>query len=248
MADGEPDRGVSKTWLSISVVVGTSLAIGIPVLMLRRAKAASLKLALDNPSAAPPPRRAVPSSSSSQVARSQHRIRALPTSNSPNHKTSPPPSDWDTSSSLLAAISNSTASNALLAGKAFLIATTLVGVGAFAFVSTVQYLTGAYTVPDFARRMRYLADKHLTGLKSRIYRGPENEEERKASREAVPFGSVNEEEEWSWEEAEKRLKKAYDEGGFTLWSKVALRELEAEARIERARRRRESVEAENARS
>lgn len=144
-------------------------------------------------------------------------------------------------------MSKATASDAALAGKAFLIATALVGVGAFSLVVAVQRLTDTYTVPDFARRMRYLADKYLPGVKDRIYRGPENDDERKASLEVVPFGSLNEEE-WSWEEAEERMKRAYDQGGFALWTKVALREVEAEARIERAKRRRQSVVEESARS
>lgn len=136
----------------------------------------------------------------------------------------------------------------MLAGKAFLIATTLVGIGAFGLVYTIQHLTGTYTVPDFARRMRYLTSQHFTPIKDRIYRGPENEEERKASLEVAPFGVGVMDEEWTWEEAEKRLKKAYDQGGFTLWAQMALRELEAEARVERVRRQREIDAEVNSRS
>ena len=44
---------------------------------------------------------------------------------------------------------------------------------------------------------------------------------------------------WDWEEAEEQLKKAYKQGGLTVWAQSALRELEAEVRVERAKRDRE---------
>ena len=42
--------------------------------------------------------------------------------------------------------------------------------------------------------------------------------------------------EWSWPEAEKRIRKAYEEEGFAGWIKAALVELEIEAHIERRKR------------
>lgn len=73
-------------------------------------------------------------------------------------------------------------------------------------------------------------------LTARIHRPPETEDERRGVHLAVPPGL---EEQWSWEEAEVRLKRAYDEGGFPLWAQTALREMEAEVRVERIRRQRE---------
>ena len=43
-------------------------------------------------------------------------------------------------------------------------------------------------------------------------------------------------------EAEKRLERAYDEGGFPLWARTALQEVDPEARVERVRRQREMDE------
>lgn len=72
-------------------------------------------------------------------------------------------------------------------------------------------------------------------LSNSIHRSPENEDERQESSRVTPYGA---EEEWSVEASEERLKRAYQEGGVTLWAHIALRELEAEARVERAKRAR----------
>ena len=42
--------------------------------------------------------------------------------------------------------------------------------------------------------------------------------------------------EWSWPDAEHRLKMAYEEGGIMGWAEAALRELEAEGELERSKR------------
>jgi hypothetical protein len=46
-------------------------------------------------------------------------------------------------------------------------------------------------------------------------------------------------EDWDCENAEKRLKRAYDEGGVALWAQIALQELDAEVGLERERKSRE---------
>ena len=43
-------------------------------------------------------------------------------------------------------------------------------------------------------------------------------------------------------EAEKRLKRASEEGGVSLWARTAMWEVEAEAKLERARQQREADE------
>ncbi|KAF9444729.1 hypothetical protein P691DRAFT_806943 [Macrolepiota fuliginosa MF-IS2] len=215
--------------------------------MFRRARAAALKISLENSSAAPP-RRVMQSPSPVTItskSKSTRRFRPLSTpasgvASQPQDPQSSSSSEWD-SPSLITALSKANTSNALLAGKAFFIATTLVGVGATALVLAVQSLTGTYTVPDFARRMRYWTNKYLGGITDRIHRAPESEEERRAALDVAPFGVGAEE--WTWDDAEKRLRQAYDQGGFTLWAQVALREVETEARAERAKRQRE-IEAE----
>lgn len=73
-------------------------------------------------------------------------------------------------------------------------------------------------------------------LAARIHRPPETDDERKAALELAPFGV---QETWDAEASQRRLKKAYEEGGYMAWAAVALRELEAEARVERAKTQRE---------
>ena len=41
---------------------------------------------------------------------------------------------------------------------------------------------------------------------------------------------------WTWDAAEDRLRAAYDRGGVGEWAECALRELEAEEKLERTRR------------
>lgn len=82
-------------------------------------------------------------------------------------------------------------------------------------------------------------------LASRIHRPSETEEERQAALQLAPFGV---QEEWDAGESQKRLRRAYDEGGFSLWAQTALRELEAEARVERAKRQQEVDQATSSKS
>jgi len=41
---------------------------------------------------------------------------------------------------------------------------------------------------------------------------------------------------WKWEDAENRLRAAYDNDGFSGWAEAALKELEAEGELERLKR------------
>ena len=84
--------------------------------------------------------------------------------------------------------------------------------------------------------MRSIFQTTIPSLRSRLYRPPETDDEFYGVQAAV---SSTIEEEWNWAEAEERLKKAYEEGGITVWAQTALRELEAETRVERSKRNRE---------
>jgi hypothetical protein len=100
-------------------------------------------------------------------------------------------------------------------------------------------------VREFGHAMRNAMWRHAPDLTQRILRPPENEDERHQVRQVLPplLGAEGEgeeaQEEWSLEKSEKRLERAYNEGGFPLWAQTALRELEAEARLERAKREKE---------
>lgn len=93
--------------------------------------------------------------------------------------------------------------------------------------------------------MRFILQTTFPSLRSRLYRPPETDDERfETQTQESSLPSVIEHS-WNWEEAEQRLKKAYEEGGITVWAQVALRELEAEAEVERTKRdqQREAVSA-----
>ena len=79
--------------------------------------------------------------------------------------------------------------------------------------------------------MRFLLSRVVPSLSSAIYRPPQRGEEREDP--TAPFAV---QENWKWEDAETRLRRAYETGGISLWCQIALRELEAEATLERERR------------
>ena len=149
-------------------------------------------------------------------------------------------------------------STALLAAKAFFIATGLVAIGGITFTWAVKTTLGVedvymfflflsifflvemlillWQVREFGQKMRSTLQTTVPGLRSRLYRPPETDDERyEIQTQGVTLPSAIEPD-WNWEEAEERLKKAYEEGGITLWAQIALRELEAEAAVERTRR------------
>ena len=73
-------------------------------------------------------------------------------------------------------------------------------------------------------------------LLSRVHRPPEGEGDGEAGQQVKVLldgdvGSV-----WKWEDAEKRLRDAYDKNGFSGWTEVVLKELEAEGELERLKR------------
>ena len=65
-------------------------------------------------------------------------------------------------------------------------------------------------------------------LLSSIYQPPATDEERHDVYDAAPFEV---EEGWTCVDTDKRLKRAYYEGGFPLWARATMREVEAEARV-----------------
>ncbi|KAG6856612.1 hypothetical protein H0H87_002567 [Tephrocybe sp. NHM501043] len=125
-------------------------------------------------------------------------------------------------------------STAMYAGKAFAIATGIVTVGGVVLTLGVKSILGVQDTKEFADRMRMLVWRGLPSLTSQIHRPPEEDDE------GVPVPRSNEPDPtWKWEEAEKRLQEAYDRGGFPAWVQTAMKEVEDELKVERARRQRE---------
>lgn len=90
---------------------------------------------------------------------------------------------------------------------------------------------------EFAHRMRHFILHQMPFLSSRIHRPPNPEnsgDDPSAPQSYMDQGRVPVE--WSWSDAEHRLKTAYEEDGIMGWAEAALRELEAEGELERSRR------------
>ncbi|KAF8801742.1 hypothetical protein BYT27DRAFT_7261654 [Phlegmacium glaucopus] len=231
-----PQQTKISAWLPISAFIGTSLALAIPFFILRRQQATALRISPKN-TQTPPPRRSAtmltplrgPSTTPSPIS--------LPISKQGLGTTSEP---FDASSSpgtggLISALSQMNQSTALLAAKAFLIATGLVAVGGITFTWAVKTTLGVEDAKEFGQKMRSIFQT-IPGLRSRLYRPPETDDEYYEAQAPVSSAMG---EEWNWAEAEERLNKAYEEGGITIWAQTALRELEAEARVERNKRDRQ---------
>jgi len=236
--DSDRPRKVPK-WVPVSVFIGTSLALAIPLFMIRRQRGAALRLSLKN-TASPPPRR--PSSTTANFDPKSITSGSAPVSTTEVVEAF---SSEGASPGVGEMMSAMNASSAFMAAKAFGIATALVAVGGMGLMWGVKTTLGVNDAREFGQKMRYLLWMSAPSLASRIHRPPETEEERHQIHAFAPFGieggsfPQSTDEEWTWEKAEDRLKKAYEEGGLPLWSQAALREVEAEARIERVKRERE---------
>ena len=82
--------------------------------------------------------------------------------------------------------------------------------------------------------MRLAVLTHMPGLSSRIHRATDAED-------GIFYQTSNniketEAMQWTWPDAEQRLRAAFDKDGFSGWAEAAVRELELEGKAERLRR------------
>ncbi|PPQ71935.1 hypothetical protein CVT24_007909 [Panaeolus cyanescens] len=227
-------------WVPLAAFVGTSAALAIPLFMIYRRKGKALRVALNSNVTTPPPRRSGTVTTSQLKANLASSSASAATAKEPVFESSSEGLSPGTSE-LMHALSKMDKSTGLMAAKAFGIATALVVTGGVGLALGVKSLTGVQDAREFGQLMRTTLYSSLPSLSTQIRRSPESEEERLDSLRLVPLGT---EDTWSWPEAEKRLKRAYDEGGFPLWAQAALREMEAELRMERKKREREVQERE----
>ncbi|KAG6853552.1 hypothetical protein C0991_003344 [Blastosporella zonata] len=204
---------------------GTSIALALPLVFLARQRKQVLRKALTESNAAPPRR----STKAVSVPRpSTFVYGGSEVKSSSSHFSTPGTSE------LLSAISKVDLSTGVYAGKAFAIATGIVTVGGVALTLGVKSLMGVEDTKEFAARMRTLVWRGLPGLTHQIHRPPEEDDL------GVPVSrSMEPDPTWKWEEAEKRMQDAYDKGGFPAWIQTAMKEMEDELNVERARRQRE---------
>ncbi|KAH9930439.1 uncharacterized protein BXZ73DRAFT_77884 [Epithele typhae] len=215
--------GGSKTpiskWVPIAMVSFSAAAMVLPIMLLRRQRAAAIARTLAE---APPPRRAAQGAPASKT-------RTV--SSAPAPRSTMPPVLPSASTPIV----EEGANGALLSVGAFGVATLAVGVGATATVFGVRHYLGVQTVKEFADKMREAVTTRMPLLTSRIHRSPEAED----GDVLLPFPDSHDpshaDKEWTWPDAEKRLREVFDTHGFYGWAAAAMRELEAEDRLERSR-------------
>ncbi|KAI0674699.1 hypothetical protein C8Q78DRAFT_1076302 [Trametes maxima] len=221
--DGKP---VPK-WLPVVLLAFSTVAMSVPIIMLRRHRAANLGKALAD---APPPPTRRSTSTGIPIANTK---TPTPLSRPPSPRSTVP---RDTASVDVEAVNGP-----LHGAKAFGIATLLVGLGASTTIWGVKRYMGVETTQEFADRMRLAILNHMPMLSSRIHRPPAPEDDDSsvssaASSDTLLSLSEADVEGWTWTAAEQRLREAFDKDGFSGWAAAALRELEAEGQLERSKR------------
>ncbi|KAJ3982095.1 hypothetical protein F5890DRAFT_423051 [Lentinula detonsa] len=111
---------------------------------------------------------------------------------------------------------------------AFGIATLLVSLGALIGVGAVKTTMNVQDTQEFAREMRRIVVTRMPILSARIHRALNNGDDDDGPEDTI---------DWNWEDAEKRLKDAFEKDGLMAWAEVALKEIQAEERLERSKRK-----------
>lgn len=84
--------------------------------------------------------------------------------------------------------------------------------------------------------MRKILTEKVPILSSRIHRLVESEVDGEVGQQVQTVQGGGVDSAWTWEDAETRLKVAYEKNGFSGWAETAMKELEAEGELERLKR------------
>ncbi|KAG2071673.1 hypothetical protein BDR04DRAFT_1015472 [Suillus decipiens] len=215
-------------WVPATLLAFSSVALVVPIVMLRRYRRSVI---LHNfQEAAPPPRRG--QGPSTLLASSPIRSRPAPQTvpkEVPVHSLplKMPASNEDNGEQFF--------NGPLYTLKALSIATALVTLGATASIWGVMKALNARDTNEFAERLRHAVLTKLPVLSHRIYRPAETRQD-DSNDSPLTENPTAEPAEWNWQEAEVRLREAFDKGGFHSWASAALVEVEAEATVERTKR------------
>jgi len=119
----------------------------------------------------------------------------------------------------------------------------MVMAGALTTVWGVKTYMGVENTQEFATRMRSWVVTRMPGLSARLHRASAAEDHTATIANApnlldtaIVVDERTDAAEWSWPDAEKRLKMAFEQGGFSGWAEAVTQELEAESRVERRKR------------
>lgn len=217
-------------WVPVTLLAFSSVALVVPIVMLRRYRRGVIPQNLQEVTA--PPRRG--RGLSTLPVSSHPPIRSRPASQTVPREVPAHPQP------LKVPVSNEVNGEQSFNGplytlKALSIATAIVTLGATASIWGVMKALNARDTNEFAERLRHAVLTKLPILSYRIYRPPETDQD-DGNDSALTENSASELVEWNWQEAEVRLREAFDKGGFHSWASAALVEVEAEATVERAKR------------
>lgn len=217
-------------WVPVTLLAFSSVALVVPIVMLRRYRR-GVSIPQNLQEATAPPRRGR-GPSTLPVPSHSPPIRSRPASQTAPREVlaQPPP--------LKVSMSNGDNGEQFFNGplytlKAFGLATALVTLGATASIWGVMKALNAHDTKEFAERLRHVVLTNLPVLSYRIYRPAEPHQDDDSARTENP---ASEPAGWNWQEAEVRLREAFDKGGFHSWASAALVEVEAEAMVERTKR------------
>ncbi|KAG1904890.1 uncharacterized protein F5891DRAFT_1103200 [Suillus fuscotomentosus] len=218
-------------WVPVTLLAFSSVALVVPIIMLRRYRRGVTPRNLQEATA--PPRRGR-GSSTLPVSLHSPAIRSRPASQTVPREVPtrlPPPKT---------SVSNEDNPEQFFNGplytlKALSIATALVTLGATASIWGVMKTLNARDANEFAERMRHAVLTKLPVLAYQIYRPAEIHQD-DGNDSTLTENPASEPVGWNWQEAEDRLREAFDKGGFHSWASAALVEVEAEATVERAKR------------
>ncbi|KAL5498661.1 hypothetical protein ACEPAH_2016 [Sanghuangporus vaninii] len=261
----EDGRQKVPRWLPITLLTVTTVALTVPAVLLCRQRQVlgqqtRFSLRSTTPASHPPPARRRPTVASvsavSGPGQSRTNAKPLASSGSDSPRSVPPPrrsiprtndlrtnpvtnvkSAESTSEEIRGAkLSEILFDGPLMSLGALGIATAAVGVGAVLGVWGIQKALGVKNMDEFAARVRETLLTHMPIISQRIYRS--SLEGNSTSRNGTQTDTHRNEGggNWTWEEAEDRLRDAFDRGGVGEWAECAIRELEAEEEVERRRR------------
>ncbi|KAL1682687.1 hypothetical protein EV122DRAFT_259070 [Schizophyllum commune] len=233
-------------WLPISLVAFSGAAIATPLLFLRWQRKAALAESLNKISVS-----AASQMANAPTARSAAKSKSLlsafivdqkeldaaaasapPTSAGPafsaSWRSNHDPFDDDDDFKAPTAPPDPNFNAALYTAKAFGIATAMVVAGAFAGIQGAMYYFDVDDARQFGRHMRLMILEKMPGLTAQIHRAPDEPSPEPAA--PVPPAV---EQDWKWEDAEARLRRAFETGGLAGWAEAAAKEVEVEDRIQR---------------
>jgi len=190
-------------WVPVALLAVSTVALIVPIVLLKRQRKNAL-------STVPPPLRRT------SVTPGPVRVPSRPAQKPIVLKAADPAPDVTTE--------DPNFNGALHSAKAFLTATAIVTVLASTGVWGAQTYLGVKNTEEFATRMRSIMLERMPVLSSRIHR---------LTAEEDTDDTMHEHTKWEWDSAQKRLSEAYDKDGFYGWAETALKEVEAEGKLER---------------